>query len=221
MHSYVSGLDKVFWENSNKSNAIPMKAYMRNQFEFYGLKSDERRLIFKTYLHSIPLPDENSFRKIVSDMWLVPEREMQYCAIELLVKSKKFWNENDIVFFESLITSKAWWDTVDTLANHVVGPWFKKNYSQINSVTSNWNKSNNIWLQRMSILFQLKYKTATDLMLLSKYINHLSKSKEFFVQKAIGWTLREYAKTDPMWVQNFLNENKLMPLSEREAKKRL
>lgn len=147
------------------------------------------------------------------------ERELQYFAIELLIKTKKQWTVEDVTLIEYLVTHKSWWDTVDFLAAIIAGAWFKKFPEHIKPVTEKWNTSENIWLQRTSILFQLKYKKDTDLKLLSKYIKRLFSSNEFFVQKAIGWILREYSKTDPVMVQKFVDTEKLMPLSKREALK--
>ncbi|HMT28480.1 MAG TPA: DNA alkylation repair protein [Bacteroidia bacterium] len=219
MTPYTQGIYKVLKKHSNEENAIPMKKYMRNQFDFFGIKSDERRQLCREYLNSNELPKGEELHKVVKELWEMPERELQYFAIELLIKCKKQWTLKDADFWEYLITHKSWWDTVDFLAGQVVGPWFLKFPDQIKSVTGKWNKSENIWLQRMSILFQLKYKKETDLKLLYKYIETLSESKEFFVQKAIGWILREYSKTDPHEVKKYIAENKLMPLSKREGMK--
>jgi 3-methyladenine DNA glycosylase AlkD len=214
MHPYNAGIQKILQKNKCIENIQPMKAYMRNQFEYFGLKSTPRRELCSAYFKSKPLPDGNELKKIIKELWALPEREFQYFAIELLIKSKKQWTPDDSPFHEYLITNKSWWDSVDTLASHVVGPWFKLYPEQIKTITGKWNRSENFWLQRMSLLFQLKYKKETDTVLLTNYINHLSKSKEFFVQKAIGWILREYSKTNPPWVKKFVKENELMPLSK-------
>lgn len=219
MHPYTQGIFKKLNRYRNEENAAPMKMYMRNQFDFFGIKSDERRLLCKEYLNSHELPEGAELYKIVKELWEMPERELHYFAVELLIKCKKQWTIQDADFWEYLITHKSWWDTVDFLANQVVGPWFRKYPGMIKPVTKKWNHSENIWLQRMSILFQLKYKKETDLELLHQYIQRLSASKEFFVQKAIGWILREYSKTDPAFVKKYISENKLMPLSKREGMK--
>jgi|SRR5688572_21035122 len=218
-HSYVKGLYKVLHQHRNAENANAMKQYMRNQFDFFGIKMEARRLICKNYVATHGIPEGKELEDVVRELWTLPERDFQYFAVELLIKVRKQWNEKDIIFFEHLLVHKSWWDTVDFLANQVVGPWFLKFPEHIKPVTGQWNKSENIWLQRSSILFQLKYKKETDLKLLYKYINNLADSDEFFVQKAIGWILREYSKTDPREVRNFLSKNQLKPLSMREARK--
>lgn len=152
-------------------------------------------------------------------MWTLPERDFQYIAIELLIKCKKQWNEKDILLFEQLIITKSWWDTVVFLATQVIGPWFLIFPQQNKTVTGKWNQSDNIWLQRMSLLFQLKYKKHTDHKLMFAYIKNLSGSDEFFVQKAIGWILGKNSKINAELILDFLNFHKLKPLSKRETMK--
>jgi len=173
----------------------------------------------KEYLNNHLLPERKELHKIVKELWKLDERELHYFAIELLIKCKKQWTVEDASILEYLLTKKSWWDTVDYLAPHVAGAWFKEFPEHIKLITERWNSSENIWLQRTSILFQLKYKEDTDLKLLSKYIKRISSPNEFFVQKAIGWILREYSKTDNAIVQQFADTEKLMPLSKREALK--
>ncbi len=217
MQPYIKDLYKILDKKRNRENAIAMKKYMREQFDYFGIKMEARRTLCKLYMNSRPLPEGKELRDIAWELWQMTERDFQYFAIELLMKCKKQWKETDIRLFEKLITNKSWWDTVDFIANQVTGPWFKKYPDQIVPLTGRWNKSNNIWLQRMSLLFQLKYKKETDIDLMFKYIRNLSDSEEFFVQKAIGWVLREYSKTDSEAVRIFISETKLKPLSRREG----
>jgi len=131
------------------------------------------------------------------------------------------WTKSSIKLIEHCIVHKSWWDTVDGIASDWLGTYFKQFNEQIILITSSWNKNSNIWLQRSSILFQKSYKKTTDTALLSSHILHLKDSKEFFIRKAIGWALREYSKTNPEWVIQFVTKNKLSPLSEKEALKRI
>jgi 3-methyladenine DNA glycosylase AlkD len=220
-HPYIEILSKEYRLNAVSARSVPMKRYMRNQFEFYGISSPERKAISSEFIKNHPVKDVNELHEIVEALWKLPQREYQYFAIDLLSKNTKMLTENDAPFLEKLIVEKSWWDTVDSLAGHVTGPWFRIYPDQIKTITGRWNRSENIWLQRMSLLFQLKYKKETNTILLAKYIKHLSKSKEFFVQKAIGWILREYSKTNPEWVKVSVREYTLAPLSKREAIKRI
>jgi 3-methyladenine DNA glycosylase AlkD len=158
---------------------------------------------------------------VVKELWNMPEREYQYFAQELIGYHKKVWTIKIIRLIEYCMAHKSWWDTVDALNTEGAGPYFLKYPGQIVSITGRWNRSGNIWLNRSSLLFQKSYRRNLDNRLLSAYIVHLSGSGEFFIQKGIGWILREYAKTNPAWVKEFTRKNKIAPLSKREALKNL
>ncbi len=207
-------------QHADVENAAGAKAYMRNQFEFFGLKAATRQRISKTYMKK-KLPAYADLEIIVTQLWQLPEREYQYFAIDLIAAMKKLWTADVIKLIEYVLVNKSWWETVDHAATDLTGPYFKIFPLQISKVADKWNRSDNFWLQRSSIMFQKKYKKETDTALLSKYILNHTQSNEFFIQKAIGWALREYSKTDPAWVKKFVKENKLAPLSEREALKRI
>lgn len=221
MLKYVSDIQTTLSKNSNSENALFMKKYMKNKFDFYGIKSPLRKELCKPFLKKEIIPDITQIERIIKELWNEPERELQYFAMELLSKYSKDTDTHAIELFEYMIINKSWWDTVDYIAANLVGKHFQKYPELILPITNNWATSNNIWLQRTSILFQLKYKSKTDLPLLFKYILIHSKSKDFFIRKAIGWALREYSRTDPNAVVNFVNSNKLSGLSTREALKRI
>jgi 3-methyladenine DNA glycosylase AlkD len=220
MHPYITPLIRLFKQHANAEKAAGAKAYMRNQFGYLGLTAPLRQSISKAYIKSKLLPNYNELEVIVKELWQMPEREYQYFAIDLTFAFKKQWTKDIIKLFEFILANKSWWDTVDATSN-LTGAYFKIFSTQTNKITGQWNRSENIWLQRSSILFQLKYKKDTDRDLLKKYILTLTSSKEFFVQKAIGWALREYSKTNSKWVLEFVKQNKLAALSEREALKRI
>jgi 3-methyladenine DNA glycosylase AlkD len=219
MNDFLSPLQKTFQQYANPTRAEGAKAYLLNQFEFYGIPMAERRKLSKDFIKTNPLPIIREVEKIVKQAWQLPEREWQYFAIELLAHYKKQWKVSTIKIIEYCITHKSWWDTVDAIADAWAGEYFKIFAEQSIRVTGKWNRSENMWLQRSSLLFQKRYKQQTDTALLSKYIQHLSSSNEFFIRKAIGWILREYAKTNPAWVKKFVEENDLSALSRREALK--
>ena len=221
MKSYLVELETAFQKHSNSIKASQMKKYMKNQFEFFGISAPLRREIVRDFLRKENLPPVSSIQEITTELWGKPEREFQHFAVELLTKYLKYIEPSFIHHFEYLITTKSWWDTVDFISPNLVGKHFKSHPELIIPITNNWVKSDNMWLQRASIIFQLKYKTMTDLHLLFEYITLLSDSKEFFIRKAIGWALREYSKTDPESVVKFVNSNKLSGLSTREALKRI
>jgi 3-methyladenine DNA glycosylase AlkD len=122
------------------------------------------------------------------------------------------------VFFESLILNKSWWDSVDLISSKLVNPFFLKYRNLEEAMTYSWSRSNNIWLKRVSIIYQNGYKKETNLDILTRHILENADSNEFFIQKAIGWALRDYSKVDYKWVIDFVvNNTKLKPLSKREA----
>lgn len=220
MHSYLTPLIESFEQNADAVNAKGMKAYMLNQFDYYGLKTPLRRRLSKEYFKQ-SLPSFIDVEEIVKDCWQHPNRELQYIGTEFLACYKKEWKKNTIQLMEYMITHKSWWDSVDHAATDLTGPYFKLFPEQIEKITGRWNRSSNIWLQRSSIMFQKSYKKETDKELLSKHILRLAASKEFFIQKAIGWALREYSKTNPGWVKQFVKQHQLSSLSTREALKRI
>jgi len=209
-----------FHQEANAAKAAAAKAYLRNQFEFFGIATPARRAICKEYMRS-HLPEYHELSQIIHELWELPQREYQYFAVELLAVFRKQWQENIIVLAEYLIIHKSWWDTVDHIASEITGPYFKQFPGQAKRITLKWNRSKNIWLQRSSIMFQKSYKKETDTEILSRYILHVRDSKEFFIQKAIGWALREYSKANEKWVKYFVKKNALPPLSKREALKRI
>ena len=219
MNTYFLPLEKIFKQHANKTRAASAKAYLLNQFETYGIPQAERRKLCKDFIKANLLSTISDVEKMVKQAWQLPEREWQYFGIELLEHYKKQWKITTIKIVEYCITHKSWWDTVDYISDAWAGVYFKLFPEQTIPVTGKWNTSENMWLQRASLLFQKKYKQTTDEKLLAKYIQHLAASNEFFIRKAIGWMLREYAKTNPDWVKAFVASNTLSPLSKREAMK--
>ena len=217
MTTFLKTLETEFAKQANPKIALEQKAYMRNQFEFYGIKSTERREIQKPFFIKEFLPKKDELENIVKLLWEKPQRDYQYFSQELAFKYVKQLEKKDIELFEYMVTHKSWWDTVDFIAANLMGAYFKKYPEQINVTIKKWLNSNNIWLQRSALLFQLKYKENLDTDLLASSINSLLGSKEFFINKAIGWILREFSKTNPKWVLEFASKTALSSLSRKEA----
>ena len=194
---------------------------MKGQFEYFGIPTKMRREIQKQHITSYGLPGADDFEQIIRECWEWREREMQYFGLELF---DKYLKKNDVVLLELIeymVVSKSWWDTVDGIASWLIGTTFKRHPELIISRTRKWMDSGNIWLQRCCLLFQLKYKEATDTELLYKYIIELAGNNTFWIRKAIGWILREYSKTNPGAVIEFVNSHQLSNLSRKEALKRV
>lgn len=218
---YIKKITDKFKQNANAENAIPMKTYMKNRFEYFGIKSPKRKIILKEFFAENGLPEFEDLVPIVDKCFSLPEREFQYFAIELCGKFKKQWQEETLSIFEQMSVTKSWWDSVDYIKSVCLKDYFLRFPEKRNEITQRWIDSENIWLQRLSVIFQLGYKNKTDVELLKRNILHLKDSREFFVQKAIGWALRDYARTDTEFVKRFVAENDLKPLSKREALKNL
>ena len=216
---YIDALEIELERKSNPKVALEQKAYMRNQFEFYGLKTNERREIQKPFLIKQYLPNKSELSTIIKLLWIKPQRDFHHFAQELTFKYVNQLEKKDIKLFEYMVMHKSWWDTVDFIANKLMGAYFKIYPEQKHQYVEKWLKSNNIWLQRSALLFQLKYKEDLDTELLNSTINSLLGSKEFFINKAIGWVLREYSRTNPEWVIEFVNKTELSVLNNREAMK--
>ena len=164
-------------------------------------------------------PEYEKITQIIKKLWAKPEREYQYFATELVERYEKKFQEDIIDLFEYMITHKSWWDTVDRISKNLVGSYFIKFPNKRDQYLKLWLDSNNIWLQRTCILFQLAYKENTDYKLLFDIITELKGIDEFFIQKAIGWALREYSKVDVERVKDFIENHELSPLSKREGLK--
>ena len=219
-HPYLKEIQKIFVANGNQLIAKGAKAYLLNQFEFYGIKTPLRRQLCKAFYKTHPIKDHTELSKLIKECFNEPQRELHYFAIELLGHHKKIWSIKTIPLIEWMITHQSWWDSVDSTNTHVISKFFLLHPEHIEAYTSKWNQSNNKWLIRMSILFQLTYKTKTDTNLLSKYIENSQLHEDFFVRKAIGWALRAYAYTNKKWVIQFVKAHPdLSNLSKREALK--
>ncbi|MDM5333544.1 DNA alkylation repair protein [Ureibacillus composti] len=218
---YVEELMKIYSQYIDSDYAAWSKNYMRNQFDFLGIRTPIRRKITKQYFKEYGVPTKESLQQVIFELWDLPEREYQKAALDLLEVVKKTLSAEDMSWLTTLIVKKSWWDTVDVLSPHIAGYMFKAYPKLIPQYADQWILDENIWLQRAAILYQLFFKKSTDEKRLFQYILARADSKEFFVQKAIGWVLREYAKTNPSIVEEFVNSSDLQPLSKREALKNL
>jgi len=204
--------------NANPEKAAQMKAYMRDQFDYIGLPSPKRREIFKPYLKAVKGETTVDW-KFVDRCWKEHCREYQYTAMDYLSQANKLLIPADVPKIKKLITAKSWWDTVDGLDEIIGG--IAMRFPEVKQTLLDWSKDKNFWLRRAAIDHQLQYKNKTDTKLFEKIlINNLGQT-EFFINKAIGWSLREYSKTNPDWVRTFVKKHKdeLAPLSVREASK--
>jgi 3-methyladenine DNA glycosylase AlkD len=204
---------------ADPQQAVQMARYMRDQFAFYGIKSPLRREILSGFLREYGVPVVEDVPEVVQALWELPEREQQYNALDILIRLQKKLRPDFLPTLERLITTKSWWDTVDGLASNVSGTLFTNFPETGATAVQQWRSVDNIWLRRTTLLHQLKYKDKTNAPLLFSLIEENLDDKEFFIQKAIGWALREYSKTDETAVRAFVANNNLSPLAHREALK--
>jgi 3-methyladenine DNA glycosylase AlkD len=217
----VNELVVVFEAHRSDDQAVAMQKYMKNRFPFMGIKAPLRKEITHAFLKESKLITEPFQPDFVEALWAKEEREYQYAALHYMEKSLKKLQKQDLPFIEKLIIEKSWWDTVDLLASKFVGKIAKDHPEVMTETIDGWASGDHLWLRRSALLFQLKYKEATDEKRLYEYIRQHADSKEFFIQKAIGWALREYSKTNPESVRQFIKGHKLSSLSVREGSKYL
>jgi 3-methyladenine DNA glycosylase AlkD len=220
--NFISSLEKAFNENSNTENAAAMTKYMRNIFSFFGIKTLERRQIFKKIWKANQQEVSLNAREIALELFQKQQREFHYCAVEILIQElNQKYKKEDIQLIEKLIITNSWWDSIDFLSKYLLGNYLLQFPEETDSVILKFSSSENMWLNRSAILFQLGYKEKTNFNVLKLVCEKHKISTEFFIQKAIGWALREYAKTNPEAVRNFVSISSLKKLSEKEAMKNI
>eukprot|EP00009_Paramoeba_aestuarina_P013677 CAMPEP_0201530400 /NCGR_PEP_ID=MMETSP0161_2-20130828/44552_1 /ASSEMBLY_ACC=CAM_ASM_000251 /TAXON_ID=180227 /ORGANISM="Neoparamoeba aestuarina, Strain SoJaBio B1-5/56/2" /LENGTH=258 /DNA_ID=CAMNT_0047932739 /DNA_START=65 /DNA_END=841 /DNA_ORIENTATION=+ len=213
-------LQLAFESNRNAKKAVHMQGYLRDQFILFGLQQPERRKIALPILKEHPLTSSKQLKEVIDDLWDLPEREFQYTAMDIWKGNLKY--TPSLSFIRGKIISKSWWDTVDFLASHPLGEWVRA-HPKAKEQMRKWNEEENMWLRRSSIIHQLRYKHEVDKDLLFELIENQADDHEFFIQKAIGWSLRELSKTDRDSVTSCMDRlgPRLSTLALREGSKYL
>jgi len=214
--------DKLFTEleeNKDVEQSIKMAAYMKNNFVFLGIPKPKLKEIIKPYIKEGKKNEINW--KFVDICWKKNYREAQYVAVEYLSSLINLLTDNDLPKLKKLIVTKSWWDTTDSI-DALVGSIILNNKNLEKEILK-WSKDENIWVRRVSIDFQLQYKEKTNQKLFEQILVNNFGTDEFFINKAIGWSLREYSKINKKWVKDFINKykNQLHKLSIKEASKYL
>lgn len=219
MERYFYSLSQKFGKLSNPAKASGAKAYMRNKSEFYGIDSQTRRQLLKEFIAECGYPPYAKLEEMIHYAWEQPQREWQYTALEIASKYVKKADTDLIDLSEWMIIHKSWWDSVDFIAPNIAGMLFKKFPEVKMQYIESWMLSGNIWLQRSCLIHQLRYNKTTDADLLFHLCERLSGHPDFFIRKAIGWSLRQYSKFEPQKVIDFVNTKALSNLSRKEALK--
>ncbi|GGS12804.1 hypothetical protein GCM10010252_60380 [Streptomyces aureoverticillatus] len=214
----VGRLVATYAEAADPVRAADMRAYMKDVAPFLGLTSPVRRDLARAVLAGTPRPDEADCAAIALRCWELPEREYQYFAVDYLRRHVKRCSSAFLPVARQLVTTLSWWDTVDALAAHVVGGLVAADPG-LRTAMDEWVEDDDLWVVRTALLHQLRFKDATDTDRLFAHCARQARHPDFFVRKAIGWCLREYAKTDPDAVRDFVGRHRgvLAPLSVREA----
>lgn len=222
LHPYLKPYRQAFKLLSDPERAAGASAYMRHQFAFFGIAKPEL-LSTSRELMRAGLPGMAELPKVVKSAWEQPQREFQYLGVWLVKAYRKEWSDDLVPLLEYMITNRSWWDSVDAIAGDITGPYFLERRKLARKVDKRWNDSDDIWLVRSSLLYMKSWKGAMDQERLSELILHVCRSREFFIQKAIGWVLRDHARVDPDWVRSFVHEHadRLPALSKREALKHI
>ncbi|MCL2529626.1 MAG: DNA alkylation repair protein [Coriobacteriia bacterium] len=219
MNNSYEELFALFKEHADVELAAEMSAYMRSLFPFLGIKTPVRRKLSSTFIKAAKKESQIDW-EFVSRCWEL-EREFQYLALDYLQAVSKLLVREDIPRLRELVIAKSWWDTVDALDSFIGNIVFGN--PELKKLMIAWSLDDNLWIRRIAINHQLQHKDKTDTALFEQILVNNFGQNEFFINKAIGWSLREYSKTDAPWVSDFLAryEGQLAPLSVREASKYL
>lgn len=207
----------ILRENSDQKQAVKMASYMKDNFLFLGIPKPKLKTLAKPFLaeHRKKPLDWN----LIFDLWDLDFREAQYVALLYLDAHKKEIKPEDILQIKRLVTTKSWWETIDSLDEYV--GLIALQDDSVKNVLQEWSVDENLWLRRVAIDFQQRYKEKTDKEFLAKVIRNNLGSSEFFINKSIGWSLREYSKTNPAWVKDFIDQHRenMSSLSIKEVSK--
>ncbi len=210
-------------EQADLERSEKMAAYMKTTMPFYGVQAGPRTEIMRPLWPQIQVASHQDYEALILTLWNRPHREEKYIAVRIARRFRKFIDFQSLPLYERLIREGAWWDFVDETASHLVGGVLAKNPEKTWPVLDAWINDPDMWIRRTALLAQLRRKEQTDQETLFRYCLACADEKEFFIRKAIGWALREYADTNPTAVRDFLDfaGHRFSPLTIREASKRL
>lgn len=208
---------------ADAEKAIEMAAYMKTDMPFYGVQKPSRLPIIKEFKKSFAPDSYAQYEANVLALWKGKYREEKYLAINYAESFKAYIVPQAIPLYERLVREGSWWDFVDPIASLLVGKVLLADEKRIRPVIETYLLDEDFWIRRTALLAHLGHKKSTNGACLLRYCLTLSNEKEFFIRKAIGWSLREYSKSEPEKVAKFLrsNRDRLSPLSYREGAKHL
>ncbi len=223
LHELVKHLQQSWQSQGDNAKAQAMQAYMKHHFEFLGIATPQRRVLSRPVIDISKTLEVQRLFELLELLWRLPRREYHYLAIDLLAANQRRLSLAELPAILALMQINSWWDSVDGLVAVIDKLALRGPLSAVEQAMDECLKHPNFWLRRAAMLHQKSWKQATNQARLFRYVLHLAPETEFFIRKAIGWALREYAKTEPEAVQEFLLKHgaALSPLSRREAAKHL
>lgn len=204
----------------NKEKAQQMAAYMKNLFPFAGVPAPQRTMLQKELLKESKQFSYEELFELITYYYQKSEREYQYIAIDLATVNVKRLSFDEMVRFKPFVVEKAWWDSVDSWRKFFA-LWGSYHFDEMPHLFNAFYGEADFWHRRIAINLQLLYKEKTNTTLLKKAIIYDKTTDEFFIQKAIGWSLRQHSKIDPKWVKELIAVTDLSPLAVREGSKYL
>ena len=222
MHPLTERITAALKSLADPDIAQGMRAYMKSDQPFYGVKAGPRRTAFKTIAKQFKFIAPEEYEQIIFELWGGTHREEMYQALEVAEHYKKYRTLASWPIYDRLVRTSPHWDTLDWIAGKIVSPLVLK-HRELEAQLVDWSQDDNFWVRRASLLAHLRHKAHTNTELLADTILALCHEQEFFIRKAIGWVLRDYSYTDPAWVSNFVKqyEERLSGLSKREALKQI
>ena len=208
---------------ADPEKAVGMQAYMKTDMPFYGVQKPARVPIARRLVAEFAPQTREQYQDLVLGLWGLPHREEKYLALEVAERHPRFVDTASLPLYRRLIVDGAWWDFVDEVATHLVRTLVLDEPERAWAEVDTWIEAEDVWLRRSAIICQIGAKDQTDARRLFSFCTAQLDQKEFFIRKAIGWSLREYAKTDPDAVARFVatHRDELSPLSFREATKHI
>jgi 3-methyladenine DNA glycosylase AlkD len=225
-HALVKEVRAGLKDAGDPIKAPQMQAYMKSLMPYRGVSAPVQRAMWRKIFGQYPLMPEEQWRGVALELWRKAEyREERYAAVAFtdLKMYLRYRTMDAVPMFEEMIVTGAWWDFVDAIAGHHLGDVLRSDPRRMNPLMRRWSTDEHMWKRRASILCQLGFKRETDLDLLYACIEPNLGDKDFFIRKAIGWALRQYAWTDPGEVKSYVksHRDRLSPLSVREALKNI
>jgi len=223
MDHLVALVEAELAARADPDKAKGMAAYLKTDMPFYGVQKKGRTEVFRKVRAACPIANSSEYREAVLTLWARPHREEKYLAISLARGNPAFTTFDNVDLYRRLIVEGAWWDLVDDVAINCVGMVHRHERKSMEPVIESWIDDEDMWLRRTALISPIKHKDDTDYETLFDHCLRCAHEREFFIRKAIGWTLREYAKTRPDRVRSFLlqHRDRWSGLSFREAAKHL